>query len=62
MTVYRVYWDNGAHACGTFPQTFATEKEAQQFAEEWAHECNVRDGIDPESEEGYSAEVIEVPK
>ncbi len=25
LTVYRVNWDNGADACGTFPETYPTE-------------------------------------
>jgi len=28
-TKYAVNWDNGASACGTFPDRFATEEEAQ---------------------------------
>lgn len=31
-TVYRINWDNGANACGTFPWTYATEEEAQRAA------------------------------
>ena len=31
-TVYRVNWDNGASACGTFPETYETEDEAQRAA------------------------------
>lgn len=32
-TVYRINWDNGANACGTFPWTYATEEEAEREAE-----------------------------
>jgi hypothetical protein len=31
--VYRVNWDNGAHACGTFPETYETQAEAQRAAD-----------------------------
>jgi hypothetical protein len=31
--VYRINWDNGAHACGTFPETYETEAEAQCAAD-----------------------------
>jgi hypothetical protein len=57
---YKVNWDNGKEACGTFPYVFDTEADAQAFADEWMHESNVRDGCDPD--DGYSAEVIEVPE
>jgi hypothetical protein len=53
--VYRVYWDNGAHACGTFPQKYARYEDAKAAADSWAAEMNAH----PESEDGYSAEVIE---
>jgi hypothetical protein len=31
-TVYQVYWDNGAHACGVFPEIYATYEEADKAA------------------------------
>jgi hypothetical protein len=56
--VYRVYWDNGASACGTFPQIFDTEEEADAYGEQWAKECNLRDGLNEEDEESYSYDVL----
>lgn len=43
-TVYRVTWDNGANACGTFPDTFATEAEAQAHADYIERE-NTAEGV-----------------
>jgi len=57
---FRVNWDNGRSGCGTFPYTFDTEQEAQAFADDWAAESNARDGCDPDSDDCYSAEVIQV--
>ena len=60
-TKYKVYWDNGASACGTFSEVFDTEDEAEAWAKEWADDCNMRDfGTTEPEEDGYSAEVIEV--
>jgi hypothetical protein len=59
-TVFRVYWDNGAEACGTFDDDYPTHEAAQQAADDWAAESNARDGIDPDRESGYTAEAIEV--
>lgn len=56
---WRVVWDNGASACGTFPDRFDSEEEAEEFGRDWAWECNVRDFGTPEPEEGYTYEVIE---
>ncbi len=63
---FKVYWDNGNHACGTFPQEFKSRGEAEAFAETWARERNLEDlGMtDAEVEacggEGcYTAEAIE---
>lgn len=57
MMAYKVNWDNGNHACGTFPQTFETEELAEAFAEDWVVEMTglIEDDYDGE---GYSAEVI----
>lgn len=55
---WKVYWDNGNHACGVFPYVFETEAEAQAFADEWSAESNMRDRRDPESEDCYSAEPV----
>ena len=64
MTKYKVNWDNGSNACGTFPYVFDTEAQAQEFADNWASEMNAEAGIDPDDEdsedEPYSAEPIEV--
>jgi hypothetical protein len=64
---YYVNWDNGSEACGTFPQAFDTEAEAQAFADHWAEERNLEDlGLTSEDVEDrggegcYTAEVIEV--
>ncbi len=59
---WRVSWDNG-HACDTFPQTFATRREAEAFAREWKREMVA---IEPtpsarrEAREDYQWEVEEV--
>jgi hypothetical protein len=58
---FRVVWDNGAHACGTFPQVFETEAEADEYGREWAYECNVRDFGTDDPVDGYSYDVVEVP-
>ncbi len=64
---YKVNWDNGNSGCGTFPDVFQTEAEAEAFAENWARERNLEDlGLtDAEVEECggegcYTAEVIVV--
>lgn len=54
---YAVNWDNGAEACGTFPQRFDTEAAAEAFAEDWVVEMTGLIEEDYEGE-GYSAEVI----
>lgn len=61
MTKYKVYWDNGAEACGTFPYTFDTEEEAREFGENWVLEMSqLTPDMDPDDEEGYSFDVIEI--
>ena len=64
---FKVNWDNGAEACGTFPNDFDTETEAQEWADNWANERNLEDlGLTPEDVDElggagcYTAEVIEV--
>lgn len=66
-TKFAVNWDNGNGACGTFPERFDTEAEAEIWADNWARERNLEDLGLPEDEveerggEGcYTAEVIEV--
>lgn len=66
-TIYLVQWDNGGSDCGTFPQRFQTEAEAEAFATEWARERNLEDlGMTDEQVEEcggegcYTAEVLEV--
>ena len=56
---YKVNWDNGANACGTFQETFDTEQDAQDFGENWVVEMTAVTEPDPDWE-GYSFEVIEV--
>lgn len=57
-TKFAVYWDNGASACGTFPDRFDTHEEAQAFAIDWVLKMDATRESD--DEDGYSAEVIEV--
>jgi hypothetical protein len=64
---WKVNWDNGSEACGTFPQAFDTEEAAEAFAENWAEERNLEDlGMTNEDVEAvggegcYTAEAIEV--
>ena len=64
---FKVYWDNGGEACGTFPYEFDTEADAQEWADNWARERNLEDlGLDDAEveerggEDCYTAEVIEV--
>ncbi len=63
---FKVNWDNGGEACGTFPYTFDTEEEAQAWADGWARERNFEDlgfdeaEVEERGGEGcYTAEVIE---
>ena len=59
---FRINWDNGANACGTFPYVFETEAAALEFGENWVLEMTAATpGLDPEEEEGYSYEVFEEP-
>lgn len=60
MTRYQINWDNGGHACGTFPMLFETESDAVAYGDNWIKEmAAITPDIDPD-EEGYSYEVIEV--
>jgi hypothetical protein len=59
--MYRVNWDNCAHACGTFPDRFATYEEADAYGRAWQAEMEAVDPVDP-VEDGYSYEVIEEPE
>lgn len=62
---YRIEWDNGAHAGGTFPETFDTEAEAEDFGNDWlanmtaAHTPEER-AEGEESGDWYTFEVIEI--
>jgi len=39
---YRVDWDNGLNAAGTFEEVFDTEEEAEAFGREWlAQFCGI---------------------
>lgn len=58
-TAFKVSWDNGESACGTFPYEFATEQEAEDFGLNWQLEMNAIDGTSPE-DSGYTYEVDEV--
>ena len=55
MTVYHVAWDNGASACGTFPQKFFTYEAAEAYGNEWVAEMNQPE----DSPEHYTFEIIE---
>jgi hypothetical protein len=55
---WKVYWDNGRNACGTFPDEFETEEDAQAYADPWMAERNAEEGLDPDDEESYFAEVV----
>lgn len=60
ITAYFVEWDNGADACGTFPQEYDTYDAADTEGRSWADECNLRDFGTTEPEDGgYSYEVVE---
>ena len=59
-TTYRVNWDNGASACGTFPDVFDSYEDAEVYGNEWADECNLRDFGTTEPEgDCYTFDVIE---
>ena len=53
---FKVYWDNGASACGTFPYEFDTYEEADAFGKNWADESNLRDFCTTEPWNGFMAE------
>lgn len=66
---YAINWDNGSNACGTFPQRFDTESEAEAWGNAWADERNLedlgltREEVEERGGEGcYTAEVIEIEK
>jgi hypothetical protein len=42
--VWRIYWDNGGDACGTFPWDFDSEAKAQAEADRIAAE-NIAEGV-----------------
>ena len=52
--VYKVNWDNGASACGTFPYEFETEEDAENYGDDWVYKMSQ---VDPDGE--YSFDVIE---
>lgn len=59
--MFKVNWDNGASACGTFPYDFDTYEEAKAFGEDWANESNLRDfGTMEPDEDCYTFDVIEL--
>jgi hypothetical protein len=59
-TIYRVCWDNGADACGTFSERFESYDDADAYGREWASECNIRDfGTDEPDDDCYTYDVIE---
>jgi len=55
---WAVYWDNGREACGTFPERYDTEEEADAAAEAIYVE-NIADGVWSEDDEPC-AEAIRV--
>jgi hypothetical protein len=56
---YLVNWDNGNGTSGTFNVEFDTYAEADQYGHDWCDECNTRDNIDLDLEEGYTYAVVE---
>jgi hypothetical protein len=61
-TVYKINWDNGNDACGTFPYEFSTEQEAEDFGNNWVVEMTALTPELDEEEDGYSFDVFEVEK
>lgn len=57
---FRVTWDNGASACGTFSDKFDTYEDADAFGKDWADESNLRDFGTVDPDEGYTYDVVEV--
>ena len=56
---YKINWDNGAEACGTFPMDFETEEDATDYGNDWLASMRaLTPDLDPE-DEGYSFEVSE---
>lgn len=53
MTTYKILWDNGDNACGSFNVECATEAEAEALGSDWLAEMK---DIDPDGE--YAYEVI----
>ncbi len=61
MRNYKVYWDNGAGACGTFPDVYTTEAEAEAAAEAIFAE-NVADGVWDESDAECEVVAVDVER
>lgn len=63
---YRIVWDNGASASGEFDIDFDTEEDAVAFGDDWVasmEAMDAEDGVNPDDyEDGYSYEVIAVPR
>jgi hypothetical protein len=56
---FKINWDNGSEACGTFPYEFDTEEEATDYGNDWVA---TMEGIDPgpyPENRGYTFEVFE---
>lgn len=58
-TRWKVYWDNGSHACGTFPEIYDTEDDAAAAADAITAE-NIAQGIWNE-EGGAEPIAVEMP-
>jgi len=60
--MFKVYWDNGRSACGTFPEVFDTYEEAEDFGQTWADERNLEDlgTAEPTDGDCYTFDVIEL--
>jgi hypothetical protein len=41
--IFKVNWDNGNHACGTFPCEFKTFKEADEYGTNWVFDMKFAD-------------------
>lgn len=54
---YRVSWDNGASASGTFPYFFSTKREAVAFARQWVRDMIAGDPNPREARHAYTWEI-----
>ena len=55
---FKVYWDNGANACGTFPIVFDTEEEAEEYGKDWFAQFCVDNDLEPDDDHEAGWEVV----